>query len=474
MIETIRKWASKHSDFFALAFPAVIVLLYLWCGCYDAFDAEIGRGGVAADGISGFFWELPSYLRLAAVNSFSIVLGYWAWRSYRRENVPAVVIILLEGLAVILSFFGYWWGRWERLFEFAVILWPVPVTCLICFCMRKLVKNEKVVFVISVAVVFLLAVRFHSFAEGIMDKMVSDDLGVPALWMAESLLWSAVFAFTGAGRDRRRNAVLAWLVCLVLFYFSTFMEVAYLSSRHIWDEVRGSSWNKILFLCWPVFLTVVTGVLCPRMTKDKQYSVKKISAVYFSIVLPLCWLLTGISINFATGAFRDDICNLIYLLVLAEFVIWKEVYEKQERRQNRIGALLFMLLLNAGAALYLLARNERLREVLYYMGFPFMDGSHGLASIRFRFGMLPLLIMVVLLTVTAVILWSRSRESGMFSKCAGYLAFGYLLRMVMFVVLQMNMVWSPYIEFPFTGMDIPEFVVLALLLYEWRRKWVQN
>lgn len=512
MFETIRKWVSKHNSFFVLVFPAAIMLLYLWCGCYYSFGEVIGRSGITVDGIREIFSELASWLRPTVLISLTILLGYWAWLSYRRENVPAVVIILLTSLAVILPF-GEGWPSWmERLFGFAMFLWPVPVTCLVGFCLRRLVKNEKAVFVINAALVFLLVARLHLFGEEIMDRMGSDDLMVPVLWMAESLLWSAVFAFAGSGRDRRRNTVLAWLACLVISYFFTFVEVAYLSSRHIWDVVRGRYWNRGLFLCWPVFLTAMIGALCSRAAKDKPYSVRKASALYFSIVLPLCWLLTDISINFATGAFRDDICELTYLLLLAEFVIWKEVYGKQEHRRSRIGALLFMLLLNAGAALYLLVRNERLREVLYYLGFPFMDGSpslradwtgyrketirafftsdvtvlgsmygnegyywvlngsHGLASIRFHVGMLPLLIMVLLLVITVTMLWSRSRDGGEVSRCAGYFAFGCLLRMAMSVVLQMNMVLSPYIEFPFTGVGMPEIVVLALLLYERHRR----
>lgn len=486
MFETIKKQIAKHNEFIVLAFSALIMLPYLWCGGFFAFGAQF--------------------------NILSIMLGYFAWRGYRREKISAAVIILLSGIAVILPFWSDWSDAAEMLFSFALILWPVPVTCLIGFCLRKFVKNDKLIFAINTVIVFLLAAGLHLSAEGMMEESWSSDLEIPALWLTESLLWSAVLLFNDAGKDRRKKAVQAWLVCLVIFYFSTFMEASYLSSPRLWDEVRGRYWAQILFLFWPVFLTVFTGALCARVAKDKPHFVQKVSVLYFSVVLLLCWLLTDISINFALGAFRDDICRLVYLLLLAEFVIWKEVYGVQAPRRSRIGALAFLTLLDAGTVLYLLARNERLREVLYYIGFPITDGSltmraqwrgyrkaaahafftnnlsvldsaytnesyymvvndsHGLASIRFYFGMLPMAVMVLLLSVAVAVLWRQSRDGGAFSKCAGYFAFGCLLKMTMSLILQMNMVVSPYIEFPFTGTDIPEFVVLALLLYEGRRE----
>ena len=512
MFEAMKKQMSKHSGFLVLALPAAIVLLYLWCVCISGAGAEIGKDGITADGIREFFENVPFYVGWAFVNSLVILLGYGAWRSYRNEEVPVSVPILLSGLAVILPFWCERSDLVEMLSGFVMILWPVPTVCLIGFGLRKMVRNEKVVFGISAAAVFLLAVRFHMFAGSIMKESWNSDLGVPAIWLLEILLWSAAVSFSGSDREKRRNLVLAWLACLVIFYFSTFMEASYLSSCHMWDEVRGRCWNRVLFLCWPVFLTALTKKLCSGVPKDRPYFSEKVGALYFLAVLPLCWLMTDISLNFAVQAFRDDICGLLYLLFLAEFVIWKEVYGEREQRENRVRALLILLLVNTGAAVYLLVRNERLREVLYYLGFPFregspamrtewreyrkatagafftndlavldstyrndgfyyiLNGSHGLASIRFHAGMFPLLVMLLLLTVTVMLLLSRRRDGGDFSKCVGYLAVGWLVKMAMSVILQMNMVLSPCIEFPFTGTDMTELVVLALVLHEGRRR----
>lgn len=504
----IKKWPLKHREFLISAFPAAILLIYLWCCCFWASDIQD-----AGEIVVG----LLSYFRPAVVNSFVILFAYWAWQSYRKENVPAAISVLFAGIAVVLPFAGSvyrpedWPDCGEKLFGFALILWPVPVTCLSDFCVGKFSKNKKIVFGINTVIVFILAAGLHLFAQGMMEEKWSRDLTVPAVWLAESLLWSAALHFTDKGKNRKRNVVTAWLMCLLIFYCTTFMKASYLSSTHIWDIVRGRYWNSVLFLCWPVLLTVLTRALCFHIPRDKPYFVQKAGIAYFCIVLLISYLLTDISLNFATGAFRDDICVLVYLLFLAEFVVWKEVYGNLGCTRKRIGAFLSLLLLDAGAFIFLLVRNGRLREVLYYMGFSFMgnslsipqadwagyrkaavraffsndlsmldsvykkesyyfmlDGGHGLASIRFQIGMLPLLAMIVLLVITVIILWNWSRDdrtSGAAGACARYFAAGCLLKMLMSVLLQINMVVSPYCEFPFTGVDMPEFVVLMLLVH---------
>lgn len=511
MFANIRKWTSKHREFFVLASPVTIMLIYLCCSCFYV---------LGIDDIKEIFEGLPFYIPPAFVNSLTIFLIYWAWQSYRKENVPAVITILLAGIAMILPFSEgafrpeNWPDYGEKLFGFALILWPVLITCLSDFCMRKLFRNDKIVFGINTAVVFVLAAGFHLIVEGMMEEKWSNDLGVPAIWLAESIIWSAALYFTDRDKGRKRNMVMAWLACLGIFYCFTFMRTSYLGSGHIWDMVRARYWNRILFLCWPVFLTAMIRVLCARIPKDDPYFVQKVSILYFSIVLILSYLLTDISLNFATGAFRDDLCDMAYLLFLAEFVVWKEVYGQSEHKESRVRALLFLLLLNIGVFVFLLVRNDRLQEVLYYMGFSFMGrsiadpqadwtgyrkaavqaffsndltvldhiyknegyynvvyDSHGLAAIRFLFGMLPVLAMILLLVIAVIALWNWNRGNEVLHKCARYLAVGYLLKMLMSVVLQMNMVLAPYSEFPFTGFDMPELVVLILLICEGHRKF---
>ena len=92
--------------------------------------------------------------------------------------------------------------------------------------------------------------------------------------------------------------------------------------------------------------------------------------------------------------------------------------------------------------------------------------GHGLASIRFRYGMLPLLVMLLLLTMFVIFLWNCNQKDVFHNQCARYLAIGYIMKMSVAFILQANMIVSPYMEFPFSGMDIAEVLLPILLVYE--------
>lgn len=79
-------------------------------------------------------------------------------------------------------------------------------------------------------------------------------------------------------------------------------------------------------------------------------------------------------------------------------------------------------------------------------------------------------LVLLLLVLTVVFLWNWKTNSTFIHKCSRYLVAGYLLKMFLSVILQANMVLSPYMEFPFTGMDMAEIMVLALLPYEGREE----
>lgn len=96
--------------------------------------------------------------------------------------------------------------------------------------------------------------------------------------------------------------------------------------------------------------------------------------------------------------------------------------------------------------------------------------GHGLASIRFRYGILPLLVMLLLLVLTVILLWNWNQKDRFLKQCTGYLAVGYMLKMSASFILQANLVVSPYMEFPFRGMDMAEILLPILLVYEGYRR----
>lgn len=304
-----------------------------------------------------------------------------------------------------------------------------------------------------------------------------------------------------------------WIVCLLLFGCFTFADISYLPSSAVWNSVRGNYWNQAIFFCLPILLLFVMKMLEVYITEDKPNFVQKRSLLYFLIVLLLIYFITNNGLNFGAESLKYDIADGFYLLFLADIMLWKEVYRKQEQTGSRLKGAAFMALVNVGVFLFFLIENKRLREVLSYVRALFVkevfSGSsrmalqgdwvgyrkatfeaflsrdltvldsaygkehylysvygHGLASIRFRYGMLPLLVMLLLLVLVVILLWNWNQKDIFLNQCARYLAIGYILKMSVSFILQANMIVSPYMEFPFTGMDIAEILLPILLVHK--------
>ncbi len=429
----------------------------------------------------------------AFIHSLMILFIYFSCRMYRKENVSVFVSIVLSAIAVMLPFFGdingeVFWSGAERLYEFVWLSWPIWITCLCSRYGRRLPNILPVLF---------WAALLHVCAGG----NAGSDLCVPAIWIAESLLWT--FALNRAKQEKqgKRYLMTAWLVSLLIFGCFTFVHISYLPAPDIWRVVRGDYWNRVIFLCWPVLLLFVIKI-------TGRYSVWKQSLLYFLIVLTLIYFITNVGLNYGVGAFPYDIGRVFYCLALADIVFWNEAYRKSEQTERRVKMSAFMAALNAGVSAFLLINNKRLREVLSYVGglfgskgqtalqaewigyrkaafSAFLSGNlstldtvyrkehyqyvldgHGLAAIRFKFGMLPLLVMAFLVVLFIIFLWNWRQKDSFLNQCARYLAIGYILKTSMAVVLQANMVVSPYMEFPFTGRDVAELWLPILLVYE--------
>ncbi len=76
------------------------------------------------------------------------------------------------------------------------------------------------------------------------------------------------------------------------------------------------------------------------------------------------------------------------------------------------------------------------------------------------------IIVLLLLVLTVILLWNWNQKDRFLNQCAGYLAVGYMLKMSVSFILQANLVVSPYMEFPFSGMDMAEILLPILLVYE--------
>lgn len=486
-MKEIKRKGRKTKFFSLIFFLSSITLLYLGCECFFGFE------------------DICYYIYPALINSLTILSAYLAWRSYTKEHVPVIVSILLSGIAVLLPFVGraHDWFNWdwmENAFAFVWMLWPVPITVLSNYFVHKLSENRKYICGANFLTILFFAAGIYWFAEGAAGKKVWVDLCILAMWIAEGILWTFVLNFSN--RPGKRNLMAAWMVCLLLFGCVAI------------TEVRGDYWNKPVFLCSPVLLLFAMEIIKTHIAEDKPYFVQKRSLLFFLIVLPLLYFITDSELIYETGPWRYDIAKGFYLLFLADIMCWKELYRKLVQAGSRLKGAAFMTAINVGVFLFFLIGNRRLLEILSYVRWvlarAFFPGSrltvsqadwggyrkaafkafltknlttldsaygresywypiccgHGLASIRFQYGMLPLLIMLLCLVLVIILLWNWNQNDIFLNQCARYLAVGYILKMSAAFILQANMIVLPYMEFPFSGMDIAEILLPVLLVYE--------
>lgn len=495
----IRRMAESRRRVLVIVLPLIIMSVYLGCEC--------------AYGIDGASF----YIYPAAINGLMIFSAYLAWRGYAKEDSPVVFSCLMLGIAVILPFSnkaGGGSGDWaERAFEFVWVLWPVPLICLGNYCMRRITENKKIVCGADLALIFLSAMLLHALAAGKAGELPAADLLVPAIWLAEGALWIFALNFTDHEKNRKRNLMAAWASCLLLFWGFTFADISYLSSPDIWDLVRGNYWNRTVFLCSPVIMLMAAEMPKIYIPESSRRSAQKQRAIYALIVLPVIYFIVNKELNFETGLWKYNMAEGAYLLALAEIILCKELYGEPSRGKRRLRGAAFISAINVGALLLFWTGNRRLREICFYIkdffagkllhnanpavpeadwfgyrkavfeaflsknltvlekeyangGYPDSIYGHGLASIRFQYGLLPLLVMSALLILLVILLLNWDNKDFFVMKCAGYLAISYALKASIALILQINMIVSPYMEFPFSGMDMAEVLLPALLAYE--------
>lgn len=275
-----------------------------------------------------------------------------------------------------------------------------------------------------------------------------------------------------------------------------------------WQDVGGDYWRCVIFLCLPILLLFIIKLSEKYITENKSRYMLKRSLLYCLTVLLLIYLTANMGLYYEVGLRRYDIAGGLYLLFLSDILFWKVLYGKSGQAGDRIRGAVFMAVINAGVCIFLLIENLRLRDVLSYIRDSLVGGNRtdsqvdwigyrkaafeaflsgdltvldhtyrkekymysvygdGLTSIRFRCGMLPVLVMVLLLVWLVIFLWNWNLEDAFLSQCARCLAIGYILKMCIVLILQANMILSSPMKFPFTEMDMAEIMLPVLLVYE--------
>lgn len=441
-----------------------------------------------------------------------IIFVYLAWKSYTKEKESVAVGILLSGIAVIASFAESCWNGWldwaEAMFASACFLWPVLITCLSNYCGRKATKNKKYIFYANVFIVLLLSVLLFWFAERTVGKFSYADLCLPVIWLAESILWTSVLNCEKSNRQRKRYLMTAWFVCLVVFGGFAYVNI---------PDVR-NEWNRVIILCWPMIILFLMEQSDRLIAEDRSHFILKRCLFCFFIVLPLVYVIANTGLNYGRELLKYDIGRVFYCLLLTDIMLWNRGRVKWKQAGCYKKTIAFLASINVGVLIYLLIVNERLQNILSGIAGVFsgnvqavsqmdwlgyrkaalrafflndlteldskygreyyiysVDGN-GLTSIRFHFGMLPLLAMVLFLVLLVIILWKWNHKNITLNQCARYFAFGCLIKMFMACISQAGMFVSPYMDFPFTGWDIAEIMLPILLFWEsfcvggWKRE----
>lgn len=474
----------RIKGFFLLACPLAIILIYLYCECFHDLK------------------DVLYYIYPAAARGMMILFVYLAWKSYTKEKSCVIVSILLSGIAVIVSFAESCWSGWFDwlgvMFAFACFLWPVLITCLSNYCGRKATKNKKYIFGVNFFIVLILSVLLFWFAESAAGKFSYVDLCLPVIWLAESILWTFVLNCETPNGQRKRYLMAAWLVCLAVFGGFSYVNVFDLRNE----------WNGVIILCWPMLIFFLMKQSNRLIAEDKPHFILKRCLFCFFIVLLLVYVTANTGLNYGRESLKYDIGRVFYCLFLTDIMLWDRGRVKWKEAGCRIKTMAFMAAINVGVLIYLLIANERLQNILSgiagifsgsvraasqvdWLGYrkavfrafflndlteldnkyrreyyTYSVDGNGLTSIRFHFGMLPLLAMVLLLILLVIILWKWNHKNITLNQCARYFAFGYLIKMFIACISQAGMFVSPYMDFPFTRWDIAEIILPILLFWE--------
>lgn len=307
-------------------------------------------------------------------------------------------------------------------------------------------------------------------------------------------------------KNKKRNIAVVWIIILVICCCSAWTDNPCLLPSYVWSEACVYL-KRAVYLAWPVLLLFFIRMVVMYVPEGISFAVQRQSLLYYAAALSVIWLITA-NYGSETGLWNDRVDEVFYLLVLADIIIWNEIYRKLELTGSRIRASLFMLAVNAGVFIFLFARNGRMREIFYSPGFPLAgyngmiqqtdwagyrkaaiqafltkdltvlrasyQSEHygyvlyrdGLASIRFEFGIMPLVFMIVFLILEAVLLWNWKRRETAVNKYARYLVTGYGIRIVLALIMEVCMFQISHVKFPFTGeMDGAEIILPILLIF---------
>ena len=253
------------------------------------------------------------------------------------------------------------------------------------------------------------------------------------------------------------------------------------------------------YFLYPVFLPVfMDWIFRRRDGRDgKDILAATAAACLGSLLLQRVLLAVGYY-EFPTRRFA--LCPALFFLLVTDIVIWDEWKKWKALQGRRMVLSIVLAAYNAVGAGWCLFQNRRYCRILmglikgdastaYWEGyrisairsvvlgdFSGLEEAYPhesywmplerdtLAAVWYHYGWVPVIALVALLLAVVFLLLGKGRKR--MPDDIRYLAVGYVIRMALCVFAALNLLVSEGMAFPFTGVESPEIVFLAIVLHE--------
>ena len=266
-----------------------------------------------------------------------------------------------------------------------------------------------------------------------------------------------------------------------------------------WDAAYLWFWYPLALLSLPCSLPALYWWLKRVFADSANGQGFLLTAAYFALAALLYGITTGIVSRMITESLRADPVIGAYQIILCVLVFWSE--NKAEPVTSGPVAAVGTALYTVGCAVLTFFSNERLREILFYLGGPairistavredwlgyhwtaaksFFSGNIGVMDAAFAgtpnnyyqlffyadnplfpYAMAILGAMIVLAVLELLLLAQRKSTDPCTARCQKYLLMGFAVRMILASLSMIGMFQRFQMNFPFTGAAVLDLYIL--------------
>ena len=266
-----------------------------------------------------------------------------------------------------------------------------------------------------------------------------------------------------------------------------------------WDAAYLWFWYPLALLSLPCSLPALYWWLKRVFADSANGQGFLLTAAYFALAALLYGITTGIVSRMITESLRADPVIGAYQIILCVLVFWSE--NKAEPVTSGPVAAVGTALYTVGCAVLTFFSNERLREILFYLGGPairistavredwlgyhwtaaksFFSGNIGVMDAAFAgtpnnyyqlffyadnlllpYAMATLGAMIVLAALELLLLAQRKSTDPCTARCQKYRLVGFAVRMILASLSMIGMFQRFQMNFPFTGAAVLDLYIL--------------